>query len=454
MKIPVTPPQFKDEIDSWGEDAADNIELLMNPDVGTTDHKGRYLHWDRLRHITPPEGYNEKLYWFAIKSARNKISKKLAFVDKVGSPFKYGMSDGVMRDILWISENGTGAMTADGGITDVRTKQTYLINSLIEEAINSSQLEGATTTRRVAKEMIRTGRKPKDHSEKMVINNHTAMIFIRDIKEDKLTPSIIFELHKILTEGVLEEGDENKSGVFRATKDDICVFSKDDELLHAPPKASELKDRLQMICDFANKVGEDDTVYIPPIIRGIIIHFMIGYDHPFVDGNGRTARALFYWLMVKEGYWLMEYISISRVIKKAPAKYMYAYLHTETDENDMTYFIIHQLEVIKEAVKDLHAYFITKTNQLKEAEGALENCSLKGKLNFRQLSILKNALKNPGAEYTIKSHQSSHGVTYQTARTDLLKLADEYSLLKKYKVGKADVFLAPPDLKDHLGPYR
>ena len=454
MKIPVTPPHFKDEIDTWGDKATDNIQLLMNPDVGTTDYKGRYLHWDKLRHITPPEGYNEKLYWLAIRWARNKISKTLPFIDKTGDPFKYGMPDPVMRDILWISENGTGAITTDGRITDARTKQTYLINSLIEEAINSSQLEGATTTRRVAKEMIRTGRKPKDHSEKMIINNHTAMMFIRDLKEDELTPSIIFELHKILTDGTLEEGDEEKAGVFRTAEDDICVFSKDDDLLHIPPKASDLESRLQMICDFANKVGEDDSVYLPPIIRGIIIHFMIGYDHPFVDSNGRTARALFYWLMVKEGYWLMEYISISRVIKKAPAKYMYAYLHTETDENDMTYFIIHQLGVIKEAVNDLHSYLIAKANQQKEAEGALENSSLKGKLNFRQLSILRNALKNPGAEYTIKSHKSSHGVTYQTARTDLLKLSDEYSLLKKYKVGKTDVFLAPPDLRDNLSSLK
>ena len=87
MKIPVTPPHFKDEIDTWGDKATDNIQLLMNPDVGTTDYKGRYLHWDKLRHITPPEGYNEKLYWLAIRWARNKISKTLPFIDKTGDPF-------------------------------------------------------------------------------------------------------------------------------------------------------------------------------------------------------------------------------------------------------------------------------------------------------------------------------------------------------------------------------
>ena len=377
-----------------------------------------------------------------------KISKKLPFTDKDGKAFTYCIPDGVMRDILWVSENATGAIEADAKISDTRTKHTYLINSLIEEAINSSQLEGASTTRRVAKEMIRTGRSPKNISEKMIFNNHNAMLFIRDYKEETLTPSMIFELHKMLTEGTLREEDVDKAGAFRDESDDICVFSQDGVLLHTPPRAGELLERLQLICDFANKVGEDEATYIPPIIRAIIVHFMIGYDHPFVDGNGRTARALFYWVMARENYWLMEYISISRVLKKAPSKYMYAYLHTETDGNDATYFIVHQLEAIKEAISDLHIYLAAKSNQLREAEEVLENSPLQGALNYRQLSILKNALKNPGAEYTIKSHQTSHGVTYQTARTDLLKLSDRYHVLKKYKIGKTDVFIAPPELRN------
>jgi hypothetical protein len=75
---------------------------------------------------------------------------------------------------------------------------------------------------------------------------------------------------------------------------------------------------------------------VHPVLRAILLHFMIGYDHPFADGNGRTARALFYWSMARSGYWLMEYTSISHILRKAPARYMRAYLHTETDKNDTT----------------------------------------------------------------------------------------------------------------------
>jgi Fic family protein len=439
----------------WGEKLAENFSLVVNGAITPVDDKGRYLHWEKLRHLTPPKGYTPELYWLSTRFSRQAITRPLPFFrDKNKHSFYFCMPDPVIRDILWVGENATGAIQADVGISDPKVKQSYLINSLIEESISSSQLEGAATTRRVAKEMIRTGREPKNHSEKMILNNYKAMSLLREYKDEELTPSLVFELHKVLTEGTLSEEDENKAGAFRESTDDICVYSKDDVLLHIPPRADELNRRLQALCDFANQVDENDKTYIPPIIRAIIVHFMIGYDHPFVDGNGRTARALFYWMMARENYWLMEYISISRAIKKAPSKYMYAYLYTETDGNDLTYFIVHQLEIIKEAIKDLHIYLALKSQQRRELESVLENSDLKGLLNFRQLGLIRNALKNPGAEYTIKSHQTSHGIAYQTARTDLLQLSDEYKVLRKFKSGRADVFIAPAELNDLIRNYR
>lgn len=432
------------------EELRQSLGLLMNSVIGPVDSKGRYLHWDKLRHLEPPQGYTPEWYWHATRQARAKLGKSLRFADKTGKPFTYCLPDTVIRDMLWISEHATGTIRGAENIRDASTQQTYLINTLIEEAISSSQLEGAATTRRVAKEMIRTGRAPQNHSEKMIFNNYRAMAFIREMKEYPLTPAMVFELHRILTDGTLAQEDTGKAGAFRQRSDDICVFSLQDELLHVPPHASELPERLQRLCDFANGNEERDGQYMPPVIRAIIVHFMLGYDHPFVDGNGRTARALFYWVMSRQNFWLMEYLSISRVIKKAPAQYMQAFLHTETDDNDVTYFIVHQLAVIKQAINDLHNYLADKARQQRETEAALEHSPLKSLLNFRQMSLLRNALKNPGAQYTIKSHQTSHGVVYQTARTDLLDLSDKYRLLQKFKSGKTDVFIAPPDLQERI----
>src|SRR5690606_33554102 len=149
----------------------------------------------------------------------------------------------------------------------------------------------------------------------------------------------------------------------------------------------------------------------------------LGYDHPFADGNGRTARALFYWSMARSGYWLMEYTSISHILRKAPAQYVRAYLHTETGHNDTTYFLIHQLKTIRKAIAALHAYVERKTRERGETERLLASSpALRGRFNHRQQALLNHALRNPGAAYRMDTHKRSHGVVYQTARTDLLGL--------------------------------
>jgi Fic family protein len=176
-----------------------------------------------------------------------------------------------------------------------------------------------------------------------------------------------------------------------------------------------------------------------------MLHFWLAYDHPFVDGNGRTARALFYWSMLSQGYWLSEYISISRILRKAPSRYNRSFLYTESDENDATYFLLFQLSVISRAIADLHEYLDRKTAELSALERRLSSLDL----NHRQLSILRTAMKDPDAVYTIQGHQQLHRVVYQTARTDLLDLVDQ-GLLEKRTKGKGYIFVSPADLPDRL----
>ncbi|MBA1446516.1 MAG: Fic family protein, partial [Gammaproteobacteria bacterium] len=202
------------------------------------------------------------------------------------------------------------------------------------------------------------------------------------------------------------------------------------------------------ICNYANTTHP--TNFLHPVIRAIILHFILAYDHPFEDGNGRTARALFYWSMLKQGYWTMEFISISRILKSAPAKYTRAYLFTETDENDVTYFIVHQLEVINRAINDLLAYLELKANEIKTVEHLVrESPGLQKLLNYRQMALLNRALKRPEAIFYIESHRGAHNVTYDTARTDLLKLV-ELGILEKTKIGRAFAFTATKNLNQQL----
>jgi Fic family protein len=230
-------------------------------------------------------------------------------------------------------------------------------------------------------------------------------------------------------------------------EDVAVVDARDNTLLHEPPDAKELDQRIRLLCDFANskKKGE----FLHPVVRSIILHFMIGYDHPFVDGNGRTARALFYWSMAQHGYWMMEYVSVSSIIKAGPSKYARAYLYTEGDDNDTTYFIDFNLRLILRAIRSLHEYLARKSNEIQDVDKILGSSLLAKRLNHRQVALISHALRNPGETYSIESHRKSHNVTYPTARTDLLQLT-EYGLFDQRKIGRAFAFRAILNVQERL----
>jgi Fic family protein len=452
MQLPVAPPPF-DAL--WQAMFAQGPALLarLMTSFGDVDGQGRYLHWDKLRHLPPPEDLTPEQWWLGIKLARRKNFKPLPLRDRRGQPFQYGLPAVAQKELHWLDRHASGSIQAESAITDPQTRNTYLIRSLIEEAISSSQLEGASTTQNVAKEMIRQAREPRDKSERMILNNYEAMRFIRESRNDPLTPSLVFELQRILTKDTLDSDDQ--AGRFRRADEPLQVVDNVSHVvLHVPPPAEELPTRLQALCDFANADSEqegDPGTFLHPVIRAIALHFMLGYDHPFCDGNGRTARALFYWAMTRQDYWLAEFISISTIIKTSPAQYGKAYLHTESDDNDLTYFLIHQLEVIHKAITALHLFLKKKVRGINEAEQMLtQNPRLKGRLNFRQLALLRHALKHPRFAYVIDEHQNSHGISYDVARKDLLFMADELRLLTKTKDGKRYLFVVPEDIEQRI----
>ena len=217
-----------------------------------------------------------------------------------------------------------------------------------------------------------------------------------------------------------------------------------NEVLHEPPPAEQLEDRIQIMCDFANgKIPKD---FIHPLVRSIILHFWLAYEHPFVDGNGRTARALFYWSMLKNGFWLFEFVSISQIIVQAYAKYEKAFLYTETDGNDLTYFILYHLDVIQRSIDELHNYIKRKTQRILELENELKGMA---GLNHRQRALINHALRHPNYRYTIESHRKCHNVVYQTARLDLLDLAEK-KLLTSIKIRKVWYFQPDTELGKKL----
>ncbi len=413
---------------------------------GKEAQRSDYVHWDKLRHLKPPDGLTREEWWLGIRMSRTASSAPLELRDTGGTAFTYQTPPQAQRLLHFIDQHCSGEIKmAEVVTTDQQARRHYLVSSLMEEAIRSSQLEGATTTGKVAKELLRSGRPPRDRSERMILNNYRALEFMQEMG-DELTPDLVMTLQRILTEGTLD--DPSGAGRLQTPDEERVVVGHADtgETVHNPPAAEELPERLRLMCEFANQPDDASGDFIHPGVRAILLHFWLAYDHPFQDGNGRTARALFYWYMRTRGYWLVEYLSISRIIRKSARKYGEAFLLTETDAGDTTYFLLHQLGVFKQAVDELHVYLQRKVKEVQDVEELIKGAD---ELNHRQLALLSDAIRHPDRTYSYRSHAGSHKVTNETSRADLSSLL-ERGLLQRRRIGRTHVYSPVANLPDAL----
>nr|WP_233912602.1 Fic family protein [Arthrobacter polaris]UIK88385.1 Fic family protein [Arthrobacter polaris] len=336
--------------------------------------------------------------------------------DKSRNLFSFVLTDKILKACEEISSRA-GQVGATERVLSTQGRNQYIVKSLVEEAITSSQLEGASTSRRTAKELLETGRAPSDKSETMIFNNYVAMGHIKETANKPLTPDRVLHLHRLVAEGTLD--DPNDAGRLETSEHSRVSVWDQDVQVHMPPPAEELPQRLQELSDFANS-QDSTTGYLPPPVRAIIIHFMFGYDHYFADGNGRTARSLFYWSMLHEGYWLSEYVTISRNLRQSPSKYATSYLYTEDNESDLTYFIHYQLEVFLRALNDLDAHLAAKSQELRSVRVALRSEGLS--LNHRQIDTLEWLARDSSHNTSVSSYAHRYHVGDQTARNDLNEL--------------------------------
>jgi Fic family protein len=278
---------------------------------------------------------------FNEKCLREFKAKPLKFGDWV---FKYNLIDEFQEKLHILDKSAAGNLLISlEALQDNRRK--YIISSLMEEAIASNQIEGAATTREIAKRMLQENRKPKNKDEKMIVNNYATVKHIVDLKNKAITPDKILEIHRMITGGTLEKPEYE--GNFRENND-IAVYSHDGTLLNKPVEYPEIPKLIEKLCDFANSKDVDFS-HSPDYKRNNrpFPYSLIGYINPFNDGNGRTARAVFYWYLLKNEYWLFEYMAVSRVINNSKKQYRNAYLYTESARTPQRFWrphIFHQIQ--------------------------------------------------------------------------------------------------------------
>lgn len=443
MRLPAPAPDDGPDSSVW-ESSEDFVRALIDANTDAADT--RYLAWDDFRFRRQPTGLTVEQQWSLVRFRRRGTARSLPqLVDEHGHAFSYVLADEVLQLIDHIRGSASGEITIGDELTNAGSRNRYIVSSLIEEAITSSQLEGAATSRVVAKEMLTSGRSPRTRDERMIVNNYRAMQQVQEWRDEAITPDRVREIHRIVTEGTLD--DPAAAGRLQAPDDDrVAVWSPQGDLLHSPPPASQLPERLERLCRFANGPRPAEP-YLPPLLRAVTVHFMTGYDHYFEDGNGRTARALFYWVMLREGFWLTEYLSISRLLKAAPSQYARSYLLTEADDGDLTHFFIYNLGIVRRAIQALHEHLARKSAELRQVKAAMD--ARHAEFNHRQLTALEHALRNPGAVYTVHSHATTHHVSDESARKDLTDLARRGYLVQR-RASKHNEWRPAPDLGDQL----
>lgn len=404
-----------------------NKELFAKIDDG-------YLYWDKIKYMAPT-GVGAEVLWQAVKIRRSMNVIQITF----GKYTFHFTVTGKMQALLHEFDMNFGGNIGSKSIIPEKDRTQYLISSIMEEAIASSQMEGASTTRKVAKDMLRKQTKPINKSQQMILNNYNTIRYLVDNKDLAFSVDVLKDIHRSIANKTLDNSEYE--GKFRTDNSIYVMDNITGEIAHTPPDVAEIEGLLNGVCDFANESTSDP--FIHPIIKGIIIHFMLAFIHPFVDGNGRTSRSLVYWYLLKNGYWMTEYLSISRVIYKSKAQYEKAFLYTESDGFDLSYFINYNLVALKKAYEDLKVYLQKK---IKEQQ---DFYTFRGfsNINERQAQLIRILKEKPTSFFTAKELTTRFNVTPKTARADLQHLV-ELKLMVESPVNRRTIGYIKSDIFD------
>ncbi|MEJ0001732.1 MAG: Fic family protein [bacterium] len=420
---------------AWIELISDDLikRAANSPALEELLHKAQknYLYWDTFKYQTIPAGFTKEEAWAYLKLRRSSLSQRTPVKSTTGKLFEFAVVNTLYQKLNFIDTHAASFIKTTK-LSDTQ-KNKFIIAGLTEEAIATSQIEGANTSRKVAKELLRSQRPARTKDEQMIVNSYEMMQKLTEWKNLDLSEDMLLEIQTIVTNKTFD--DNHDQGRFRTDADEIVV--KDpvtNEIVHTPPVEKDMHSELKKLIEFANKPEvEEDGDFIHPVVKAIILHFWIAYLHPFVDGNGRTARAVFHWYLLKHDYWLVQYLAISRAIVHSRKKYDNVFIYSE-NENDLTYFISYIADSFKTAINKFLEYFNEK---MQEAENLKLVAYKFDDYNPRQIALLQYFLDNKNYTSTeVTIHQSKHGFHAQTAYNDLVYLVDKGLLVQVSKKRK------------------
>ncbi len=393
---------------------------FLNSDIWIKYTQERYISLNDIKYRLEKLGY-KKSDWEEIRKKIQdcrKLNSVPLFLNAIEKKFWFFPSDCIQKKISQIEHLGNKIFERIESQNSLKNE--FLGNAAIEEAITSAIYEGANSTRAKAKELIALGNAPKNKDEWMLVNNYKAMEWIKKNSSLEVNSDLILSIHEIVTTNTLEGDDINFQGKFR---NDKVFVGKHQGIDHT---------KIDLALEEAINFSIKNRRYLHGLIKGILLHYFIGYIHPFFDGNGRTARTLFYFECIKEDLNFVELLSISAYLKRGKAnKYERSFDLVKENDLDVTYFIDYCLDSLIEAI-----------NQVEKKVDYLIYIPILSKdynLNSNQILLLQRLALNKYRSVTAVDHARTIKRTREIARRELKDLLNK-KLLREEKKGKQLVY--------------
>lgn len=296
--------------------------------------------------------------------------------------------------------------------------------ALILEAHHTTHIEGTHLSLDQSERLISGEKMSGVDSEdvKELLNYKKAFDFVANyvFSQGSITEGLIREIHRRLVEGV--RGDTALPGQYR-TIQNYVANSKTKEIIYTPPAPYDVP---IFMAEFIDWLQNEQA--IPPVLVAGIAQFQLVHIHPFMDGNGRTARLLSTLCLYRSGYDFKQLFTISEYYDRNRQDYYHALQSVRNSNMDMTSWLEYFVRALE---TQMHEIQLKGSNVMK-----LDVLVLKYKLSHRQKQALEGLLERKGA-FTIQEYESlCLGVNRRSLQRDLADLKEK-GLISQEGVKKA-----------------
>jgi Fic family protein len=297
--------------------------------------------------------------------------------------------------------------------------------ALILEAHHSTHIEGTELTLSEAQNILAgktvKGVRPDDRQE--LLNYKDAIDFVSEYldRKSKITEEIITDIHSILVKDV--RGGSLEPGNYRKVQNYVAN-SLTGEIIYKPPASDEVPALMKEFIEWLNEEKDISAI----LIAGVAQHRFVDI-HPFLDGNGRTARVLCTLILYKNGYDFKRLFSLSEYYDKNRREYYDAIQKVRESGLDMTAWLEYFVRGLKNQMLEVR----TKGEEVIKKDIIIENAVRAG-LNDRQKNALIYLMEKPNisrAEYV-----KLNDVSIRTANYDL-EVMEKLGFIERTGVGRA-----------------